>query len=457
MKKRFFLYSFQGRMLFLIMLCMTVFFFATWYMARYMSQTIMRGEKESKLMGYARMMSGHFGPGSYDDILRRYGAESASREEQIAILNRELRDITERTAMSFPGLGIGFYSRELDAIITYGPEAEYGKTVGAPIAPEHPGRIVMRTNTAMVRTGSMVRGNIMNAMFPMEREGKVIGYIWANELTTDIEKQLRQTTGRVLGLLGIIYVFLVALVVFLFRRSVRDISRIVKGVRELRYDLTKTLDKADGEMGEVVESINAMAADIIKANEERKALMLAEAANLAQRDFLARMSHEIRTPMNGVLGMTRLAMQAVTAEQRMDYLKKIQSSAALLLGIINDILDFSKIEAGKLDMEKQPFNLFELVDNIRELILPRIDEKGLRFFVSLDESAPAQVIGDGLRLSQVLLNLLGNAVKFTLQGSISLEINARPLPSGNLRLDCMIRDTGIGMSTEQQESLFKPF
>jgi CheY-like chemotaxis protein len=160
--------------------------------------------------------------------------------------------------------------------------------------------------------------------------------------------------------------------------------------------------------------------------------------------------------------MTRLAMQAETPGQCQEYLKKIQSSASLLLGIINDILDFSKIEAGKLELENHNFCVVELIDNIRELILPRIDEKGLEFIVTLDESIPSLVRGDGLRLSQVLLNLLGNAVKFTGRGSVNLDRKSRPLPAENsaeakVRLDCMVRDSGIGMTAEQQNILFQPF
>jgi CheY-like chemotaxis protein len=138
-------------------------------------------------------------------------------------------------------------------------------------------------------------------------------------------------------------------------------------------------------------------------------------------------------------------------------LKKIQSSASILLGIINDILDFSRIEAGKLTIESQTFNLHELVENIRELILPRIRESNLDLRITVDDSVPAYVTGDSLRLSQVLLNLLGNAAKFTLQGSVSLRMYATPLAGGLLRLNCEIGDTGIGMSEEQQASLFKPF
>jgi CheY-like chemotaxis protein len=170
------------------------------------------------------------------------------------------------------------------------------------------------------------------------------------------------------------------------------------------------------------------------------------------------MSHELRTPMNGVLGMTRLAMQAEEPDLRMEYLKKIQSSASILLGIINDILDFSKIEAGKLELETHVFCIDEILGNIRELIMPRISEKGLVFEIIKGKSVPKRLKGDDLRLSQVLLNLLGNAAKFTLAGKVSLEVKSRLIAAnGKIRLDCMVRDTGIGMDSKQQESLFRPF
>jgi signal transduction histidine kinase len=315
----------------------------------------------------------------------------------------------------------------------------------------------MAENQEAVREGSMVRGNIMNAMFPITRDGQVIGYTWANELTSDIERQFNEMTQRILLLICAFYAIAVIVAILLSRRTMRDVNRIVKGVRELSINNTKILEKADGELGEVVDSINTMVADIARAHKEHEALLVAEAANLAQRDFLARMSHEIRTPMNGVLGMTQLAQHAKTEEQRLEYLDKIHASASLLLGIINDILDFSKIEAGKMELETRPFDLTEAVENIQDLIRPRTSEKGLDLIVLTDESVPKMAVGDGLRLSQVLLNLLGNAVKFTKQGSITLTVRAQQMPEGALRIDCAVRDTGIGMDAEQTANIFKPF
>jgi signal transduction histidine kinase len=455
--KRFFLYSIQGKIIALLLLFMTISLGASWYTVRYTSQTIMGGEKADKLLAFTALLDIDLGSRSYNDILAKRGALDAPREEQIAILNEELRGITDIVAAAYPGLGVGYYSRELDAILTYGPSSEYSQTVGTPIAEDHPGRVVMATNSAAVRRGSMVRGNIMNAMRPLVRNGEVIGYIWANELTTEIEKEFNSITNGILLVLLLFYIVSVGAAVLLFRRTMRDISHVVKGVRGLRFDLTKTLERTGGDLGEVVDGINAMAADILRANEERKALLMAEAANQAQRDFLARMSHEIRTPMNGVIGMTLLAKSAPTEDQRMDYIDKIHLSASLLLGIINDILDFSKIEAGKMEIEKAPFHIGKIVENVRDLIKPKADEKGLDLDISVDASVPEMINGDGLRLSQILLNLLGNAVKFTIQGYIALEIKAEPKADGTLQLRGAVRDTGIGMNESQLESILKPF
>ena len=455
--KRLFFYSVQGRMMAILLLFMSLLLAASWLTMRNMSQDIMEKEKGQKLIVTAAMLDFGLGDRDYDDILREHDAIDATREEKISILNSELADLGEALVKTHPGLGIGYYSRELDAILTYSPISEYGDRVGAAIAEDHPGRIVMITNQEMVRAGTMVRGNILNAMHPISRNGRVIGYAWANELTNSIEEQYQTTANSLLGMMITLYVLAMAFATFLSRRSMRDINGIVRGVRELRYDLTRKIPKASGDLGEVVDSINAMAEGIIKADQEREARLLAEIATQAQRDFLSRMSHEIRTPMNGVLGMTRLAQNAPTEAQRMEYLGKIHASASLLLGIINDILDFSKIEAGKMDIEMRPFNMTEVIENIRDLITPRIEEKNLRFVMQIDPSVPAMAVGDDLRLSQTLLNLLGNAVKFTLEGSITLKMSARILMDDKLRLDVSVRDTGIGMDADRQKDIFMAF
>jgi signal transduction histidine kinase/CheY-like chemotaxis protein len=179
--------------------------------------------------------------------------------------------------------------------------------------------------------------------------------------------------------------------------------------------------------------------------------------NKSKSSFLAKMSHEIRTPMNSILGMSELIMRKEILPEAREYVAIIIQAGDTLLSIINDILDFSKIEAGKMELEKNPFSIKKTVEGIRDLIQPKMDEKNLRLSVLIDESVPRMAVGDELRLSQVLLNLLGNAAKFTLEGSVELEMKAQELPSGKLRLECAVRDTGIGMSVQRQEDIFKPF
>ncbi|MDR1965206.1 MAG: hypothetical protein LBQ36_00730, partial [Synergistaceae bacterium] len=134
---------------------------ATWYMVRYVTGNILLNEKSDGLLKIAKVLEKRLPPSGYDELFREAGVESATREEKINALNRALRDVTDEVASVASGLGVGFYSRELDAIVTYGPSSEFGETIGRPIAPDHPGREVMRTNIPQVRTGTMVRGNIL--------------------------------------------------------------------------------------------------------------------------------------------------------------------------------------------------------------------------------------------------------------------------------------------------------
>jgi len=218
-------------------------------------------EKREKLIAITHQLDYALSD-DFDALLAEQRMLQASREEQIKALNQLLNPVTDQIALAHPGVGVGYYAARLDAILTYGPSAEMGHHVGKPIALNHPGRQVLGTGTADVVVGEQVRGHIMNAMTPLVREGQVVGYAWANELTESIDVQLAKMRQGIYAILGIGCMVAAALSGLLVHRLEVILAEIKDGLRELSRNLSYRFRRTPGEPGEITEAINKLARDL---------------------------------------------------------------------------------------------------------------------------------------------------------------------------------------------------
>lgn len=237
-----------------------------------------------------------------------------------------------------------------------------------------------------------------------------------------------------------------------------ELHMLKNGINSMAMSLTayheemqQNIDQATSDLRETLEQMEIQNVELDLAKKRAQ-----EAARI-KSEFLANMSHELRTPLNGVIGFTRQMLKTDLSATQIDYLQTIERSANNLLTIINDVLDFSKLEAGKLVLEHIPFALRETMDEVIVLLAPSAHEKGLELTLDVQNDVPEQVIGDPLRLQQVITNLLGNAVKFTETGNIDIRVELRNHLEQQVEVEVQIHDTGIGISERQQSQLFQAF
>jgi PAS domain S-box-containing protein len=319
-----------------------------------------------------------------------------------------------------------------------------------------------------------------DATFVIDREGKVIAWNHAIEEMTgvraedilgkgDYEYAIPFYGERRPILIDMVYMADAELEANYFHIQRNDGVLVGEATSVLRGQTTylnataSALKNSKGEAVGAIESVRDVTEQKSWEHELQQAKSAAEAANQAKSSFLAMMSHEIRTPMNAIIGMSGLLMDTPLNPEQRDFAETIRNSGDALLTIINDILDFSKIEAGKMSLEEQPFDLRDCIESALDLMKVRASEKSLELAYQIDQGVPAALVGDVTRLRQVLINLLGNAVKFTEQGEIVLTVSCQEdliteagqtVPAS---LHFSVRDTGIGIPPDRISRLFQPF
>lgn len=440
--------SLRGRLLLVMPIVVAVPIILAGYLMTISSEGALVNEKQQKLFGVARVLDQYLA-GSYDDIIRERGLEGADRQKKITALNESLSVFTDQVAAAHSGVGVGYYAKDLDAIITYGPSSTYADKVGLPIGQAHEGRIVMERGEPRVQEGNLVRGSIMNAMYPITRQGRVIGYIWANELTSDIEAQMAAMKRHtyVVVILGLLLA--IGGIVFSIEHIMAGIGTIKKGLLALKNDLNYQLPPLAGELGEISNELNDMARSLAAQKMLEKQVQAAERLE-AIGEVAAGFAHEIRNPLMAVKGFTELLGESLTDQERMEYLNIIVQETDRMNRLIEQLLCFAR----PTKIEMRPVDVNEVLKSTLLLVGTPARHHNTKISCQLGPDIP-RILVNSEQLKQVYLNLIINAIQ-----SISEQGCVHVSSRYDYQKHCavvVIADNGSGIAPDILPRIFDPF